>query len=1596
MKLQVGERLEGSGPESQPGGYVVTSVVRETPWHGLYTGKKIFYNFDFTAKRVRETDDVEWLDVFLRTNRYPILDDSTYVQQRRALARAEVRAILGNRHSNLWPEPLDLLEIDNTRDPFSFAEGPAEGGEPIVVYARPTGRFTPEWQQQILPISSILSVLAEILEFMQQAHFEGLLLLGLGPASLLIDASDRVHFVGTEMVLAQQSPLLKDATPAALWQRLFPADRFVRGVSAPECFDPSKRPDVRSDVYAWGTLAYSLLTGTHLGQIAREQGKPFVTFTEGHWSQLEKVLTQLPRNSLAGWAEQIGVNPQRLLNDWPKSFLTVFRLLLSADPGRRPRSATELLAWLVEPPPPPIAGLIALHTDADSAKLLLDCTGAETGLEMTIQCNRGAPAQGPNEGATVADGPVRPVIGVSKLPVSGEPVYYTAFTRRRKNDAYVYSPGVVAQLWQPSAQNLRQWVEEQAVGTFDGQPAPTQVGMVLGALDARATTDSLLASTLPRVRAWGLRRVEQALRGPGRGDAVEPLLWRFLADRNAELRQSAAALLWSFDARKTDDVLLRLIEALEAPPVDAPIPLMHFLRQLQLPDERIRAILQQLESRRPTECPLCKKQLTHGERGTHLQTVHGYVYYQGDLLPVQAVITRLWDRAFQENDRHGHEELIGMYLGLPEVRNSPEAAVPRYLAGLQRFLMGETTSGDGAKNIPVALPYSSIVAYHTNLRLSRLFLPIARQLVCSPHRRLRDLGCQTVLPYIQEQLPARTTVADLRRLLTTVVPDIDHTDVQIDLCRQLAQLGVEQTLVNTCVTQLQEERLVPCTDCKAQVQARDLELHLRRAHQIFQFRGTRKTYADIREAMLRAICSPPPDLSAWKSLLALAEDKHPKEGDRYVVAWLYQYVKEVDAEQRNSVITALAEVIVAADALDRFLPLFAGPSKNASWEVLGQRIAVEICTRLSGPVPMQAVLLIMPFLDAKDLPRRTRENAVLALLRTVGKDSTVAVDVLRAFVGQSTKKRGIEKLQKLEQRFGHSPALDAVTKELDAEIRMSCPRCPTELRKKDMVGHLWDKHRLVLDGERVREPWRVIEDWVVDYGLEKDPQVLARCRELALKDDPRTGLARLQRLLYRRGLRDRDLLNELKAQVRTRKATLCPHCCATVAIEDPLAVENGLTMESARLQGYGYHLEVSERGLAPSLQIESPTTILFRGREPGRFLTRFGGSLLVVLPVMLIAAAVLFRFIDHELRLALSFVLAGGFGLVMAGFMFLLWPRPRPAQERLVKAAWKYLVPDILRGKKGRREWSFLNALVELSEEMQQHKLNQDVLLDCAEKASDAAKTDAFALVCLKALTRRLIADMRDNGEDPFDIVLTLASECFKGKLPVSFLGDLMESFHGKERANWSKSDLNRLPLLIAHQAFSADLDIDDWLSLGRAFPVVSAVLNLESRWHWQQFQAVWSQRNRKPWEAAGPAANMLDLAKQPASVEDLLSYYPDVLLYIAKANLVIGSKGVWIEGVCVTSFPPSADVTAEKLSNGYEVQVGTLRIRAAENPRPYLDDIKRWLRWYFHEFVPTVPNAPRPMTESRHRMWQLSKIACTECSRPLVACPGDLGVALK
>jgi len=138
MKLHVGDRLPGSGPPGQPGGYLVTEVLRETPWSNLYGARKILYNFDFASQRCRETEQAEWLDVLLRTYSSEVAEERDAAEdgRRRAAIDFEVRQVLASRASSAWPQPLDVLPAAADADQCDM---------PVVVLARPHGMALRDW-----------------------------------------------------------------------------------------------------------------------------------------------------------------------------------------------------------------------------------------------------------------------------------------------------------------------------------------------------------------------------------------------------------------------------------------------------------------------------------------------------------------------------------------------------------------------------------------------------------------------------------------------------------------------------------------------------------------------------------------------------------------------------------------------------------------------------------------------------------------------------------------------------------------------------------------------------------------------------------------------------------------------------------------------------------------------------------------------------------------------------------------------------------------------------------------------------------------------------------------------------------------------------------------------------------------------------------------------------------------------------------------------------------------------------------------------------------------------------------------------------------
>jgi hypothetical protein len=1604
MQLSVGERLEGSGPEQQPGGYVVTGVVSETPWSGLYTAKKVFYNFDFTAKRIRETDDKEWLDVFLRTIRYPVLDEADYVSQRRALARAEVRAILGNRHSNLWPEPIDLIELENPRDLFTFGADEHAGpdSEPIVVFARPHGVFLSEWLKQLLPLTSILSVLAELLEFIRQAHDEGLLLLGLAPDAVVVDGLERVHYVGTDMALDAQSPLLAEANGSDPWARFFPPQRFPRGFAAPECFRPGGRPDRRSDLYAWGCLVYALFTGDSPTQMAQAQGRPWLLFRDEHFARLEAVLTEVPAALYGPWTEQLGL--PAAMPGWPSHLLGVLRLLLSPNSNHRPSSVAELRRWLVHLPPPTVASMVALQLDPGAARLLLDCSTIDPSLSLRIRRGRGrAPAE-PDAGEAIYDGRPRSVVVDDDLPLTTDPLplYYTAWTVRDTDGPAVYSSAVAEMLWQPDAANLRRWAEEYAALGQDGDGYPARIAMVLGALDPVEAAYNLLASAMASVRGWGLRRIEIALRAGYRYSLVEGALWQYLSDSVAAMRLAAARAVWAHADNRDDELLVRLLEALEAPPEGGAAPVDAFLRQLDLSDERTLLLMQTLEQRRPTACPLCSEPIAKGERVAHLRERHGYIDHDGDAVPYAVALAQLWERVLQRQESAAHDRLLELYLRVTPTGAAEPPGLARYVADLQKHVLGQTGrgGGDGVRRgpadpapLPVALSFAAFESYLGMLRQCEPFMPIVRLMLLLGDDRLRELARDAILPVLAARLRGNTAADDIWHALEEACLGADMIEERLRLCQRLAALGVDAAAVAVCVSRLQDERPVRCSECAASVRSKDIETHLRRVHQIFEFRGVRRSFEATRELLLRAVCATPPDMKAWHQLRGVVEDRYPEAADRHLVGWLYQYLRTCQPEVRPRAVIGLAEALAAGGA-DALLPTLVGPSKHSSWEQIGRRLALELSARLAAPVPDHVIDAVKPLLADKDLPRKTRQRSVLALLRTTGRAGPAAKELLRAYVVGAGKLRAIEKLHLLEQRFGQAPAIDELCRELEDEVRMSCPRCPTQLRKKDMVRHLWDRHRLVLDGERVREPWRVLEDWAVDYGLEKDPELLKRCRDLARQVDPEGGLTRLHRLMLRRGMQDREIVGALVAQARARQTSLCPHCYHFVPCDAPAPLEP-LTLEHGVLEGFGYRLEVSKGGIVPSLRIESPDDVLFDGREPGRWLTRLGGVLFLVVP----AIAILFVCIQGAFQLyaVLALMFAWGAGLIFAGLLYALWPTPPPNAVRLLQAAWEQLVPRMLIEPLQRPEWSFLAGLAQLSGESGRRRPRLNILTECCEMLAASGKSDPLAARCLAELSRLYVAVLRDNRQDAIGFLADQLAECFRGATSARLLGLVLSELH-EARKDWSRGSLRRLQVLVAARAFEQGLSTDDVIDLARVFPLARDILGLEDRWRWSQLELLWSMQRSRAWQTAGSAASIFELAEAALGAEALLEEYPNMLLSVRQQDLHVTSRGVWVLGQYLAARPDDREIMWEWSADdrAYVIEVGSHRLRSATKPRDLVIALKAWLRFYFIDFLPRLPSARRPTSDAAQKMWHGLRTSCPDCGRALVPCMGDVGIALR
>ena len=125
----------------------------------------------------------------------------------------------------------------------------------------------------------------------------------------------------------------------------------------------------------------------------------------------------------------------------------------------------------------------------------------------------------------------------------------------------------------------------------------------------------------------------------------------------------------------------------------------------------------------------------------------------------------------------------------------------------------------------------------------------------------------------------------------------------------------------------------------------------------------------------------------------------------------------------------------------------------------------------------------------------------------------------------------------------------------------------------------------LLDGNRARDPWAVIEDWVASYHKTGDKSLLPRCFELVQRFDGEDGIGRLRQILTAGRIDGGQAKPELLEEAARAGASLCPTCSALVPGRDDAPAER-LNISHGRLAAAGFCVEVSERGLVPRLTVE--------------------------------------------------------------------------------------------------------------------------------------------------------------------------------------------------------------------------------------------------------------------------------------------------------------------------------------------------------------------------------------------------------------------------
>lgn len=549
-----------------------------------------------------------------------------------------------------------------------------------------------------------------------------------------------------------------------------------------------------------------------------------------------------------------------------------------------------------------------------------------------------------------------------------------------------------------------------------------------------------------------------------------------------------------------------------------------------------------------------------------------------------------------------------------------------------------------------------------------------------------------------------------------------------------------------------------------------------------------------------------------------------------------------------------------------------------------------------------------------------------------------------------------------------------------------------------MVKHLWLAHHLLLDGNRAREPWAVIEEWVAAYHKSRDGNLLARCFDLAERCDGEAGRGRLQQLLTVGRIEDGHAKPELLEEAGRNGGSLCPTCSALVPIRVDAPAER-LTISRGRIAIGGYCVEVSERGLVPRLTVATPEHLVHDGPEEGSRWTPRGLLLLLMGPPLLLAVILALTQRLLEAPVTVPVVLAFAAAILAFLFVRIRVLLSESALDRAVNHGWERLAPLWHAGDFSLESSALLAAFALASIHRGLPTRRERLLGQAIERIEKAVRTGQGSAAHLAALWRLAVADAATLGGDPVLLVARQISRCLEGNLPLAVAEQLLR--HWEDRW-WTPGRLARLRVLIAARAFDAGFEVAELVEVGLMAPALGDVLDVDNPDALTCLRLLWTARADRPWTRCGQAFTVFELAEHARLGPIRLEKYPDLLLSplptAEKAGddplpeLQLCSRGVVLGDVLLTEPPSSLEVKA-LADTGYELVVGPHALSFRGDPDALARRLERWCGYFFRDFLPQAVGAAPKRSSAAARLRLRELVGCPACRQLFLPRRGEVGL---